>query len=120
MAAGSRTPTVAPMAFVHITGRSLTRGRLAGALGLSSSLLLASSVRWAHHWGVLADSLVVGWASTTVGALVVSVWALRTRRESRRAAKLGIALAMVSVLALGFAAIVSAVGGDVADACGGG
>ena len=108
------------MAFVHITGRSLTRGRLAGALGLSSSLLLASSVRWAHHWGVLADSLVVGWASTTVGALVVSVWALRTRRESRRAAKLGIALAMVSVLALGFAAIVSAVGGDVADACGGG
>jgi hypothetical protein len=98
----------------------VARGRLAGALGVSSSLLLAASVRWGHHWGPLADSIVAGWALSTVAAFVVAVWALRTSHASRRSAKLGIVLATMSVLALGLAGIVSAVGGAVAGACGGG
>jgi hypothetical protein len=108
------------MASYSLAGEPVARGRLAGALGVCSSLLLAASVRWAHHWGPLTDSIVAGWALSTVSAFVVSVWAFRTSHAARRPAKLGIALGILSVLVLGVAGIVSAMGGDVAGACGGG
>jgi hypothetical membrane protein len=97
-----------------------TRGRAAAALGLASAALLYSAFQWAHHWNPLADSIVATWALATVAALVVSTWSLLTTRASRRLAKLGLALALLSLLALALAGLVFAAGLDPAGACGGG
>ena len=83
-------------------------------------MLLHASFRWAHHWGAVTDSIVAGWVLATIGALGVSVWSLRTSRASRRFAKIGVALTVVSLLALAFAGILSAAGMSVSGACGGG
>jgi hypothetical protein len=96
------------------------RGRVGAILGVSSALLLYASLRWAHHWGPVADSIVAAWAITTIGAFAVSVWSLRTSWASRRFAKLGVALTVVSLLALVSAGVLSAMGVDAAGACGGG
>jgi hypothetical protein len=72
----------------------------------------------AHHWGLLADSIVATWAVVSVTAFVVSTWSLVTTRASRRLAKLGLALALVSLLALALAGLLFAAGLDVAGACG--
>jgi hypothetical protein len=96
------------------------RGKAGGGLGLISVVLLLASIRWAHHWGTVADSLVSAWALTTNGALLVSIWSLRTSRASRRFAKIGIALTLVSLIALAVAGALYAVGIDAAAACGGG
>jgi hypothetical protein len=98
----------------------VTRGRVGAILGVSSAMLLYASFRWAHHWGPVADSIVVAWALTTIGACVVSVWSLRTSWASRRLAKLGVALTLVSLLALVSVGVLSAMGVDAAGACGGG
>jgi hypothetical protein len=98
----------------------VTRGRAGGALGAVSAALLYSAFRWAHHWGPLADLIVAAWGLVTIGALTVSVWSLRTSRASRRFAKIGLALTVVSLLALVFAGILSAAGISMAGACGGG
>jgi len=89
-------------------------------LGVASAALLSSALAWAHHWGLLADSIVATWAVVSVAALVVSTWSLVTTRASRRLAKLGLALALVSLLALALAGLLFAAGLDVAGACGGG
>jgi hypothetical protein len=94
-------------------------GWVGAALGLLSALLLYASFRWAHHWGPTADGIVGAWALATTGALVVSIWSLRTSRAARRFAKSGIALAGVSLVALTFAAILFAAGGGPSG-CGGG
>jgi len=82
--------------------------------------MLAASIVWVHHWGARSDTIVGVWAVSTLGALWVSRWTLRTSDESRALAKLGIALALVSVLALVFAGIAYAAGANPAGACGGG
>ena len=96
------------------------RGRAGGILGLASAALLFASFRWVHHWSRLTGAIVVGWALATLGALVVSVWSLRTSRASRRLAKLGIALTLVSLLALTVSGALYAASIDAAGECGGG
>ena len=98
----------------------VTRGRVGAILGVSSAVLLYASLRWAHHWGLVADSIVTAWALVTIAAFTVSVWSLRTSWASRRLAKIGVALTLVSLLALAFAGVLSAMGVDAAGACGGG
>jgi len=97
-----------------------TRGRASALLGLASAALLSSAFAWAHHWGPLTDSIVGTWALVSVTALVVSTWSLVTSRAPRRLAKLGLALALVSLLALALAGLLFAAGLDPAGACGGG
>jgi hypothetical protein len=94
-------------------------------LGILSVALLAASFVWAHHWGALADTLVVAWALTTLGALVVSIQFLRNKTVwstygSHRLARIGLAGGLISVAALVVAGIASAAGFDPAGACGGG
>jgi hypothetical protein len=96
------------------------RGRVGGVLGLASVALLLASFRWAHHWGPVADTIVSTWALATIAALFSSVWSLRTSRASRRFAKAGIALTLVSLVALTAVGVLSAAGVDAAGACGGG
>ena len=98
----------------------LTRGRTGAALGLTSAALLLASLRWAHEWGPRTDAIVASWALATIAAFLVSVWSLRTSRASRRFATVGLALALVSVLALPVIGALYAAGVDVAEACGGG
>jgi hypothetical protein len=99
---------------------SLTRGRTGAALGLTSAVLLLASLRWAHEWGPRTDAIVASWVLATIAALFVSAWSLRTTRSSRRFAAAGLALALVSVLALPIVGVLYAAGVDVSNACGGG
>ena len=89
-------------------------------LGLASAVLLYAAFRWAHHVNPEAVSIVCAWGLTTVLALSISAWSLRTRRAARRLAKLGICLAAVSLLALAFAGVALAAGMNMAGGCGGG
>ena len=100
------------------TGRA--RGPGAAVLGVASVALLAAALRWAHHWSAVADTLVAAWAVSTVLALVASIRAFRVPWHARRFAKLGLALAGVSVLALVLAGLLWAAGINAAGACGGG
>lgn len=93
-------------------------GRLPAAFGIASVVLLAAAFRWAHHWGVVADTIVAAWAGATLGGLVLGI--RRAPGPGRRAALLGLALAGVSVAALVIAGIAMAAGADPAGACGGG
>ena len=86
---------------------------------MSLALLLAS-FRWAHHWNMVTDTIVAGWGLATVAAAAVCIWSLRTSLASRRFANLGLALALVSVLALVAVAGLAAAGVDAAEQCGGG
>ena len=78
--------------------------RIGGTAGLLSLALLAASIRWAHHWGVRADTLVACWALATVGALRFSVRACRVSRAEYEVtpalAKLGLWLVALSLVAL--------------------
>jgi hypothetical protein len=103
-----------------MTGQPVGRGRAAAGFGVASFLLLAASVRWAHDWGPVTGSLVAAWALSTVAALVLSLWSLDTSSASRWFANLGIALGLVSVLALISAGVLAAAGIDAAGECGGG
>jgi hypothetical protein len=94
------------------------RDRLPAVLGIASVALLAAALRWAHHWGAVADLTVASWAAATLGALVVSLRS--TAGPGRRAALFGLALAGVSVAALFVAGIAAAACADPAGACGGG
>src|SRR5579862_481697 len=76
------------------------RGWVGGLLGVVSAALLGAAIRWAHHWGLAADLIVIGWALSTMAAVAVSVWSLRTSETARSLAKLGVSLAGVSLLAL--------------------
>src|SRR5215207_9900847 len=99
------------MEFQSATGQPVGRGRAAAAFGVASAasaVLLAASVRYAHSWGAVTGSLVAAWALSTVAALVLSLWSLDTSGASRWLAKLGIALALVSVVALVSAGVLAA------------
>ncbi len=101
-------------------GRS--RAKLAALFGVASALLLAASMRWAHHWGPVSEAIVAACAVSTIAAFATSVWARRADRGAR-SAKLGLTLALVSVAALiiaGLAFAAGGAGGDPGRACGGG
>jgi hypothetical protein len=102
------------------TERRTALGRGAFVLGVVSVVLLAASVKWAHHWSPRTGALVVGWALATLGALVTSVWCLARGRASKWLAAYGLLLALVSVGALALAGIALAAGGDPTGGCGGG
>jgi hypothetical protein len=92
--------------------------RLPGPLGVASVLLLAASFRWAHHWtDARTPALVVGWSLATLGALAVG---FVIRGRGVRFAKVGVALGVVSLVALVLAGIAWAGGFDTAGGCGGG
>jgi hypothetical protein len=95
------------------------RSLAAGLLGTASALLLIAGFGWAHHWGLLTGAIVGGWA-TTLGALIVAIWALRTTKSAKRLAKLGLTLAVVSLIALAIVGVAVAAGFDAGAACGGG
>jgi hypothetical protein len=101
------------------------RSPVAAGLGVLSVGLLGASFVWAHHWGVLADSLVAAWAVATLGSLVISTVLLRSRtmwlaRASKRLARIGLAGGIVSIAALVLAGAVWAAGINPTGACGGG
>ena len=101
------------------------RSPVAAALGVLSVALLGASLRWAHHWGPLAATIVAGWAVATLGALVISILVLRADTvwlayASKRLAKIGLAGGIVSIAALVLAGAVWAAGIDPTGACGGG
>ena len=86
---------------------------------MSATLLLAS-VRWAHHWGPVSGTIVSTCALVTISALVASVRSLRKTRSSRHVAMIGLALTLLSLLALTLVGVLYAAGTDVSGACGGG
>ena len=90
------------------------------ALGILSLIFLVASLRWAHHWGPVAYTIVFAWAATWIGGFVVSVWALRRKDEPRGFARVGILLAVVMLMLLVGGGIAFAAGADPMAACGGG
>jgi hypothetical protein len=91
---------------------------LPAPLGITSVLLLAASLRWAHHWGQPQTvALVVAWSAVTLGALYIG---FHVRGRSARFVRFGVTLGLVSVLALTIAGLAWAAGYDPAGACGGG
>jgi hypothetical protein len=111
-----------PSAIEAFATRSSAIGwsRVAATFGLLSIALLGASLRWAHHWGLRADAIVVGWALATIGALAVSIPLLGATIIGKRLAKIGLVGGLVSVGALVLAGGLYAAGIDVAGACGGG
>ena len=95
-------------------------GMATAILGAVSALLLAASLRWAHHWGPTAYLIVAGWAGATLGALATTIISLTRGHRGLRLIRFGIAMVGVSLGALLLAGIVWAAGGDPAAACGGG
>ena len=99
---------------------------IAAVLGVLSVALLGAAIRWAHHWGPLADTIVAAWVGATLGSLVVSIVLLRQNTlwlmtyAARRLAKIGLAGGLVSVAALALAGVSFAAGVNVSGACGGG
>ena len=101
------------------------RGPVAAVLGVVSVALLGAALLWAHHWGAVADSIVVAWAVATVGSLLVSIQLLGDEmvwptRFALRLAKIGLAGGLVSIAALALAGIAWAAGINPTGACGGG
>jgi hypothetical protein len=96
-------------------------GRLAGALGVSSLLLLIAAFFWAHHRGPRADSIVALWLLSTAATFVVAHRALEWRNAAMGPlAYTGRLLAIVSVLVLIGVGVASAAGVDPGSYCGGG
>ncbi|MGN6377490.1 MAG: hypothetical protein ACTHNU_00915 [Gaiellales bacterium] len=113
MTSESETPALLPLPPVG------ARQYLVAASGLASFLLLGASFLWAHHWGPLADSIVVAWAITTLAAGIGGVRLLGNTKPAWLAGS-AVAFAGISALALLTAAVSYAVGGDPTGGCGGG
>jgi Kef-type K+ transport system membrane component KefB len=101
------------------------RSAVAALLGLLSVALLGASFVWAHHWGPLADAIVVAWAISTISALILSLQVVGSdrlwpTRLATRLAKIGLAGGIVSLLALAISGIAYAAGINPTGACGGG
>lgn len=98
------------------------RRRRTGLCGVASIVLLAASLKWAHHWGPRADLIVAAWAVTTTVAFVggLRLHVAMGEKSMGRFAKFGLAFAGISVGALIVAAVAFAAGSDPAGACGGG
>src|SRR5258707_15709767 len=78
--------------------QSNARGRVGGALGLASTALFYAAFRWAHHLNPHALSIVSAWGLTTVFALCISAFSLRTRLSAQRFSKLVVCISSVSLL----------------------
>jgi hypothetical protein len=101
------------------------RAPAAATLGILSVALLAASFVWAHHWGAVADTLVVAWGGATLGSLVVATQVLRDdhvwpTRLALRLAKLGLAGGILSIVALVLTGVAFAAGVNPTGVCGGG
>ena len=101
------------------------RSAVAADLGVLSVALLGAAFVWAHHWGPLADTIVVAWGVATLGALVLSVQVVGSHRLwptrlALRLAKIGLAGGIVSILALAVSGIAYAAGINPTGACDGG
>jgi len=93
---------------------------MAGLAGLASALLLAAAFRYAHHWTPLGLAIVSAWAVATLTALVTAVVTLCTEDVPKRAARVGLTLGLVSLLALALAGLAFAADVDATGPCGGG
>lgn len=87
---------------------------------MSAVALLGASLRWAHHWDLQTDTLVVAWAVATVSALVLSSRLLLLPHASRRLARIGLGGSLLSLGALPVLGILYLAGINAANACGGG
>jgi hypothetical protein len=101
------------------------RSAVAAVLGVLSVALLGASFVWAHHWGARADTLVIAWAVTTLGALGVSILVLGSydlwpTLLAIRLARIGLAGGIVSIGALVLSGIAYAAGINPTGVCGGG
>ena len=101
------------------------RAPVAATLGVLSVALLGASFVWAHHWGAVADTLVIAWTVATLGSLAVAIHVLRDEvvwptRLALRLAKIGLAGGLVSIAALVLAGAVWAAGINPTGVCGGG
>jgi hypothetical protein len=91
------------------------------ACGIASIALLAAALVFAHHWGLVTDGIVAGWAATTIAA-ARGVWLLMPGPAgglSRLAVRIAGAAVLASVVVLLLAGVAWATGGDPAS-CGGG
>jgi len=102
------------------TPSGTTRGaRLIGVCGVASLAMLGASLMWAHHWGPLADSIVVAWAISSLASGVGSS-VLHSRGVRGIGIRIAAIAAVTSFLALVVAGIAYAAGSDPAAGCGGG
>jgi hypothetical protein len=62
--------------------------------------LLAASIRWAHHWNPVADTIVAAWVVATIGALFLSIQSLGMTTLGKRLAGIGLAGGLLSVIVL--------------------
>ena len=93
-------------------------GRLAGAFGLASVVLLGAAIVWAHHWGPLVYAIVGAWAITTSAAAVATLIAVRNRASLMRF--VGAACVAISFGTLFVVSATYATGHDPSDLCGAG
>jgi hypothetical protein len=96
------------------------RSRLGATLGVASALLLGASFIWAHHWGPLADTIVIGWLVAWPSAMVVSGLALSKKDAGRNFARVGLVLSIVSLVILLTVGVAVGFGADPSSFCGGG
>jgi hypothetical protein len=98
---------------------SRAAGRLAFLAGAGSPLLLAASLRWAHHWNVFTLLLVAAWAMAMLATPPLSIRALR-RRSATGFAKWGLTLNVLCWLGIAVAALLIAEFNADIPSCGGG
>jgi hypothetical protein len=96
------------------------RSRLGAALGVASALLLVASFIWAHHWGPLADTIVLAWLLAWPSAMIVSGLALSKKDAGRNLARVGLVLSIISLVILLTVGVAVAFGADPSSLCGGG
>jgi hypothetical protein len=92
---------------------------LVAACGFASLALLLASFLWAHHWGPLSDTIVAGWAITTLIAGIGGV-RMEGRTQPSWLATSAMAFTAISLLALVIAGVSYAFGVDPTGSCGGG
>ena len=110
----------APEAPTEEPPRSGRRSRLGAVLGVASALLLVASFIWAHHWGPLADTIVIAWLLAWPSAMIVSGLALSRKEAGRNLARVGLTLSIVSLVILLSVGVAVGFGADPSSLCGGG
>ena len=94
-------------------------GRLA-RIGLGSGCLslalLGVAIAYVHHWNPISAAIVGAWAITLTVALVASGRAIARGTKSRRIARWGLTLCVISLIALAVAGLAFAAGADPAGA----
>ena len=93
-------------------------GHVAFVAGCGSALLLVASLLWAHHWSPQTVTLVGAWGSAMLATPVASALALR-RGSAPALAKWGLALNLLTWLALILGVIAAVEFGANVASCGG-